>query len=108
VGEIKLARGYFECVPCLQSGYPLDVRLGVDGRYSRNAQRLISLAAASWSYDISSDRLAEFCGLKVSDTTIRKVAQEHGAAANEWLRNRWLFNQNASFDRWRDTFNKAF
>lgn len=62
------------------------MRLGVDGRYSRNAQRLISLAAASWSYDISSDRLAEFCGLKVSDTTIRKVAQEHGAAANEWLR----------------------
>jgi hypothetical protein len=85
-GDIKLSRGYFECVPCLQSGYPLDERLGVDGRYSKNAQRLISLAAASWSYDISSDRLVEFCGLKVSDTTIRKVAQEHGAAANEWLR----------------------
>ena len=85
-GEIKLARGYFECAPCLQSGYPLDGRLGVDGRYSRNAQQLISLAAASWSYDTSSDRLEEFCGLKVSDTTIRKVSQEHGAAANEWLR----------------------
>jgi len=85
-GEVKLARGYFECIPCLQSGYPLDERLGVDGRYSRNAQRLISLAAASWSYDISSDRLEEFCGLKVSDTSIRKVAQEQGAAANEWLR----------------------
>lgn len=85
-GEIRLARGYFECGPCLQSGYPVDQRLGVDGRYSRNAQRLISLAAASWSYDISSDRLDEFCGLKVSDTSIRKVAQEHGAAANTWLR----------------------
>ena len=85
-GEIKLARSYFECAPCLQSGYPLDERLGVDGRYSRNAQRLISLAAASWSYDISSDRLEEFCGLKVSDTSIRKIAQEQGAAANEWLR----------------------
>lgn len=85
-GEIKLSRGYFECAPCQQSGYLLDERLGVAGRYSRNAQRLISLAAASWSYDISSDRLAEFCGLKVSDTTIRKVAQEHGAAAHQWLR----------------------
>jgi len=85
-GEIKLSRGYFECAPCQQSGYLLDERLGVDGRYSRNAQRLISLAAASWSYDVSSDRLAEFCGLQVSDTTIRTVAQEHGAAANEWLR----------------------
>lgn len=58
----------------------------MDGRYSWNAQRLISLAAASWSYDISSHRLKEFCGLEVSDTTIRKVAQEHGAAANAWLR----------------------
>lgn len=81
-----MSRGYFECAPCWQSGYLLDERIGVDGRYSHNAQRLISLAAASWSYDISSDRLAEFCGLKVSDTTIRKVAQEQGATANEWLR----------------------
>jgi len=44
------------------------------------------LAASSWSYDISSDRLEDFCGLKISDTTIRRVAQEHGTAANEWLR----------------------
>jgi len=83
---VKLVRAYFECAPCQQSGYPLDDRLGLEGRYSRNAQRLICLAAASWSYDISSQRLAEFCGLKVSDTTIRKVSQEHGATANQWLR----------------------
>jgi hypothetical protein len=70
----------------LGGGCALDERLGVEGRYSREAQRLICLAATSWSYDISSDRLEEFCGLSVSDTTIREVAQEHGAKANEWLR----------------------
>lgn len=85
-GEVKLVRVYFECAPCRRSGYPLDDRLGVDGRYSRHAQRLICLAGASWSYDISSARLEEFCGLKVSDTTIRQVSQSHGAAANRWLR----------------------
>lgn len=67
-------------------GYVVDERLGLTGRYSPQAQRLICLAAGSWSYDISAQRLEELCGLKVSDTTIREVAQEHGARANEWLR----------------------
>ena len=31
--------------------------------------------------------MEEFRGLKISDTTIRRVAQEHGATINEWLRN---------------------
>lgn len=83
---MRLSRVYFECPACLNGGYPLDERLGVAGRYSRGAQRLICLAGASWSYDVSSERLAELCGLTVSDTTIRELSQQHGAAANAWLR----------------------
>ena len=85
-GEVRLSRAYFECPACLHGGFALDERLGVTGRYSQQAQRLICLAAASWSYDVSAERLAELCGLKVSDTTIRELAQQHGAAANAWLR----------------------
>lgn len=85
-GEVRLSRVYFECPVCLDGGYALDERLGVAGRYSPQAQRLICLAAASWSYDVSAERLAELCGLNVSDTTIRELAQQHGAAANTWLR----------------------
>lgn len=85
-GDVRLSRLYLECPACLNGGYPLDERLGVAGRYSRQAQRLICLAAASWSYDVSAERLAELCGLRVSDTTIRELAQQHGAAANAWLR----------------------
>jgi hypothetical protein len=85
-GEVKLSRVYFECPACLDSGDPLDDRLGVAGRYSHEAERLICLAAASWSYEISSERLEELCGLRVGETTIREVAQRHGAAANEWMR----------------------
>ena len=85
-GDVRLARVYFECPACLGGGSALDERLGVEGRYSRHAQRLVCLAAASWSYDVSAQRLAELCGLQVSDTTIRELAQEHGAAANAWLR----------------------
>lgn len=85
-GDVRLSRAYFECPQCLNSGYALDERLGVDGRYSWEAQRLICLAGASWSYDVSSERLEELCGLKVSDTTIRRISQEHGGQANEWMR----------------------
>ena len=83
---MKLSRVDFECRSCLDSGYPLDDRLGVDGRYSHEAERLICLAAASWSYEISSDRLEELCSLRIGQTTIREIAQRHGAAANEWMR----------------------
>lgn len=44
------------------------------------------LAAASWSYDVSSERLAEFCGLSISDTAIRAHAQERGADMLDWQR----------------------
>lgn len=85
-GEVRLSRVYFECPACREAGYPLDERLGVNGRYSRGAERLFALAGASWSYDVAAARLQELCGLSVSDTTIREVSQRHGAAANEWLR----------------------
>ena len=74
-GELKLARVYFRCVKCCEGGYTADDRLGIDGRYSVEVQRLESLAAASWSYDISSQRLDELCGIGISENTIREIAQ---------------------------------
>lgn len=85
-GDISFTRVYFRCVRCQTGGYPADERLGLEGRYSRNAQRLICLAAGSWSYDLAAERLYELCGIRVSDTTIREVSQERGAQANAWLR----------------------
>jgi hypothetical protein len=58
--------------------------LGLGGYVSWGAQRLLSLAAASWSYDLAAKRLLEFCGLRVSDTTIRAIAQQHGAHMRRW------------------------
>jgi hypothetical protein len=85
-GEVQIGRVYFQCVRCRQGGFVVDERLGIAGRYSPQAQRLICLAGGSWSYDLAAQRLAEFCGLSVSDTTIRELAQTHGAQANQWLR----------------------
>lgn len=83
-GEVRVSRIYLKCVSCADGGYPADDRLGIDGRYSAGTQRLASLAAASWSYDISSERLEELCGLCMTDNTIREIAQKHGAAMNGW------------------------
>ena len=83
-GELRLSRIYLKCARCAVGGYAADSRLGIDGRYSVGTQRLASLAAASWSYDISSERLEELCGLQMSDNTIRDIAQRHGAAMNAW------------------------
>ena len=85
-GTLKLARVYFLCSSCMVGGFPLDERLGLSGRYSAQAQRLICLAGGSWSYDVAAERLKELSGLDVCDTTIRELSQEHGARMNEWQR----------------------
>lgn len=83
-GEVKLSRIYYRCVKCGDGGYAADARLGIHGRYSSETERLVCLAAASWSYDISSDRLEELCGLRIGDTAIREISQRRGAAMNAW------------------------
>ncbi len=83
-GDVRLSRIYLRCVRCGEGSYPADERLGVAGRYSTGAERLACLAAASWSYEVSSDRLNELCGIRMSENTIREVAQRHGAAMNAW------------------------
>jgi hypothetical protein len=58
----------------------------VDGFVSPQAQRLLCLAGASWSFDRASVNLKEFCGLSVCDNTIRSACQEHGGAMRDWQR----------------------
>jgi len=86
-GEISFARIYFRCRKCSIGTYGLDERLGIDGRYSPQAQRLACLAAASWSYDRSAEHLLEFCGMSISDNTIREIAEKHGRQMSAWQRN---------------------
>ena len=83
-GQVCLSRIYLRCVKCGEGGYAADDRLGVEGRYSTGAERLACLAAASWSYHISSDRLDELCGIRIGENTIREIAQKHGASMKAW------------------------
>lgn len=53
---------------------------------SRQAERLACLAGASWSFDRAAVHLKEFCGLRLSDNTIRAVCQRHGTQMAAWQR----------------------
>lgn len=77
---------YLVCPACGTSHVPLDDRLGIDGFVSPAAQRLLCLAAASWSFDRASANLKEFCGLSACDNTIRKICHRHGGLMRDWQR----------------------
>jgi hypothetical protein len=85
-GAVAVHRRYLVCPACGSGCHPRDGWLGLDGLLSRQAQRLVCLAAASWSFDRASALLAEFCGLRVSDTTIRAAAVAAGSEVRSWQR----------------------
>jgi hypothetical protein len=53
---------------------------------SRQAQRMVTLAGASWSFDRASKHMKEFCGWSVSDKKIGQVCQERANLMAEWER----------------------
>ena len=52
---------------------------------SPKARRLLVLAGVAWSFGGASRHLEEFCHLKVSDDTIRRVCDEQGTHVGQWL-----------------------
>lgn len=77
---------YFVCRECRVGEHPLDKRWGIEGSMSRQAQRVIALAGASWSFDCGAKNLKEICGWSVSDNTIRSVCQTQAKQMSRWRR----------------------
>ena len=67
---------YLTCSLCKVSIHPADKLFGLENRYTVGARRLIVMAGASWSFDKAEEHLAEFCGLQLSDNTIRELCQQ--------------------------------
>lgn len=86
VGEVRVERKYYRCAGCKQGVIPFDAWAGMGkGHLTLGARRLACLAASSWSFDQASKNLFEFCGLLVSDQTIRRVADQEGMRAFDWM-----------------------
>jgi hypothetical protein len=84
-GDVRLERLYLACPRCPHRAYPLDQRLGIRGFVSPQAQKLLCLAGASWSFDRAAQHLAEFCGLRTCDQTIRAACHQEAGHLADWL-----------------------
>lgn len=81
---MKLKRVYFVCRRCLVGVHGADARLGVCGARTRQAERLLCLAGASWPYARGAKHLRELSGLQVSPNTVRAVCQREAPAIEAW------------------------
>jgi hypothetical protein len=86
-GHVSLKRVYFDCQRCAEGAYAADVRLGVESGQTRQARRVLCLAGTSWSFAAASAQLREFCGLRVSPGTIRKVCDSEARQVECWQAN---------------------
>ena len=75
LGAVILWRAYFSCRACGTGGYFADRLLGLDGFLTRRATRLICLLGGQNAFAVAARLLAECCGGKVSDETIRRACQ---------------------------------
>lgn len=84
-GDVVVGRRYYVCRRCKRRTMPWDDWAGVGRDHlTPRARRLAVLAGSSWSFDTASDRLKEFCGLSISDQTVRRATEATGVAAQAW------------------------
>ncbi len=81
---MKVARVYLTCRRCRLGWHGADARLGIVGGRTRQAERMLCLAGASWSYAQASRYLAELSGLRASAGTVRSVCQREGPRIEAW------------------------
>jgi len=95
---VKLSRVYWVCRRCRRGGHGVDRRLGLAGGRTRQAERMLCLAGASWSFVQASRYLDELAGLKVSAGTVRTVCQREAANVEAWQA-----NSSAAGEKYRQT-----
>ena len=86
-GEVKLNRVYWEWIPCQRPEYPVDTMLGLEAGDSIGARRLAVFAGTNWSFKKAEKSLKEFCGLAISENTIRKLCLEESQTMEVWQNN---------------------
>jgi len=84
LGLVTLRRAYFRCPGCGLGEYTLDEPLGLDGLLSKQARRLVSLAATQQSFARAAAVLEELCGWSISDEAIRRARYREADAVGQW------------------------
>jgi hypothetical protein len=58
----------------------------MEARYTVGARRLVVRAGTCWSFDKAEENLLEFCGIKLSDNTIRELCQREAVPMARYQR----------------------
>jgi len=75
-GHVSLKRRYRHCSDCNTYSFPVEATLGLATLYTTALTRLATRCVGLWSYELAAENLEELAGIRLSDTTIAKIAQE--------------------------------
>jgi len=84
VGEIGTERLYCGCVVCKLNIHPTDELLGIEDDYTVGLRDLAVFAAADSSFAKAAKRLKKFCGLSLSENTIKMLCDQESVKMERW------------------------
>lgn len=88
VGHVEVPRRYYASRDCGCKLMPWDGWAGIPQghKLTMGARRMVTLAGSGCSFDEASDKLRELCRLEISNDVVRRVCNEEGEEAGEWLK----------------------
>ena len=88
VGEVTVGQRYYASRDCPCKSVPWDPWAGIPQghKLTVQARRMVTLAGSGCSFDEASQKLRELCQLQVSNDVIRRVCDEEGQEAKQWLK----------------------
>ncbi len=81
LGDLNFPRAYYHCDTCHHGWHPTDAELGLETKWTRGVQELISLAGVQNAFAESAERiLHRMSAVHVSASTVQRVTESAGQA----------------------------
>jgi hypothetical protein len=87
LGDVTIGRRYYASRDCDCKEVPWDEWSGIPQghKLTLQARRMVVLAGSKCSFDEAAEKLDELCHFQVSNDVIRRVCNEEGQEAAEWI-----------------------
>jgi Uncharacterised protein family (UPF0236) len=88
LGDITVGRRYYASRDCSCKAVPWDPWSGIMAghKLTLQARRMVTLAGSGCSFDEAAEKLRELCHFQVSNDVVRRVCDEEGEEAAQWLK----------------------
>jgi hypothetical protein len=86
VGVMQVPRRYYACRHCGTTHRPWDAWAGVGRRQmTEHARKMMTLVGSAFSFESAAKRLEDLCSIRTSNDTVRRVCDEEGQRARQWI-----------------------